>query len=210
MKQITPYKTLQGALNALDNGGRFYNIFTKAKDEVITGSELYKAAGVISGKAQALLFFELSVSDLPETDRNKVIQRLSPELRSTYLQERPKCLQVEAFEKAAQETDAVIVTGFPAFLEDKTQFSGFIFIPISTGKTTSFMMIPIFDKFDIYEVYTDSDLKGDKTIIATVRGSKKLSPDRTTFAGVIKKLEFKNKSKKPHSLYVETLYYKTE
>ena len=77
MKQITPYKTLQGALNALDNGGRFYNIFTKAKDEVITGSELYKAAGVISGKAQALLFFELALSDLPETDRDKVIQRLS-------------------------------------------------------------------------------------------------------------------------------------
>ena len=48
MKHIVPYRTLKGALNALDNGGRFYNVFTKAKDEVITDSELCKAAGVFS------------------------------------------------------------------------------------------------------------------------------------------------------------------
>jgi hypothetical protein len=74
MRQILPYKTLQGALNALDNGGRFYNVFTKAKDEVITDNELYKAAGVSSGKAQAFLFFELALLNLPDTDKNQVIR----------------------------------------------------------------------------------------------------------------------------------------
>jgi hypothetical protein len=210
MKQIVPYRTLQGALNALDNGGRFYNVFTKAKDEVITDSELYKAAGVFLGKAQAFLFFELALSDLSEIDREQVIQCLSPELRSTYLRHRPKHTEIEVFEQEAQETDAVIVAGFPVFLEDKTQFSGFIMIPICTGKVTTFTMIPIFDKFDIYEVYSDSDLKGDKTIIATVRGSKRLAATMTTFGGIVKKLKFKDKSKRTHSLYVETLYYKIE
>lgn len=210
MKHIVPYKTLQGALNALDNGGRFYNVFTKASDEVITDSELYKAAGVFSGKAQAFLFFELALSDLSKADRDRVIQCLSPQLRSTYLTQRPKHTKIEVFEQAARETDAVIVAGFPVFLEDKTQFAGFIMIPICTGKITTFTMIPIFDKFDIYEVYSNSDLKGDKTIIATVRGSKRLAAKMTTFGGIVKKLKFREKSKRPHNLYVESLFYKIE
>lgn len=210
MRQIVPYRTLQGALNALDNGGRFYNVFTKARDEVITDSELYKAAGILSGKARAFLFFELSLSDLSEIDREQVIQCLSPELRSTYLRQRPKHTEIGVFEQEAQETDAVIVAGFPVFLEDKTQFSGFIIIPICTGKVTTFTMIPIFDKFDVYEVYADSDLQGDKTIIATVRGSNRLATGMTTFGGIVKKLKFKDKSRRTHSFYVETLFYKTE
>lgn len=210
MKQIVPYKTVQGALNALDNGGRFYNVFTKARDEVISDNELCKAAGVFSRKAHAFLFFELALSDLAEADRDQVIRCLSPELRSTYLKQRPKHTEIEVFEQAARETDAVIVAGFPIFLEDKTQFSGFIMIPICTGKVTSFTMIPIFDRFDVYEVYANVDLKGDKTIIATVRGSKRLAVTMTTFGGIVKKLKFKDKSKRPHSLYIEALFYKTD
>jgi hypothetical protein len=209
MRQIVPYKTVRGALNALDNGGRFYNVFTKAKDEVITDSELYKAAGVFSGKAQAFLFFELALLDLPDTDKDQIIQCLSPELRSIYLRQRPKCTEIGLFEEEAQETDAVIIAGYPVFLEDKTQFSGFIFIPMFTGKSMIFTMIPIFDKFDVYEVYANSDLKGDKTIIATVRGSKRLTIAMTTFGGIVRKLEFKDKSERTHGFYVETLFYKT-
>ena len=81
---------------------------------------------------------------------------------------------------------------------------------IFTGKTMTFTTIPIFDKFDVYEVYANPDLTGDKTIIATVRGSKRLGTTKTTFAGIAKKLQFKDKSPRPHSLYVETLYYKIE
>jgi len=209
MKQIVPYKTLQGALNALDNGGRFYNVFTKARDEVITDSELCKAAGVFSNKAQAFLFFELALSDLSQADRERVIQRLSPELRSTYLKKRPKHTEIEVFEHAVRETDPVIVTGFPVFLEDKTQFSGFIMIPISTGKVTTFTMIPIFDRFDVYEVYANPDLNGDKTIVTTMRGPRRLAVAMTTFGGIVKKLNFKDKSERAHGLYVETLFYKS-
>jgi len=210
MKQIVPYRTLRGALSALDNGGRFYNVFTKAKDEVITDSELYKAAGVFSGKAQAFLFFELALSDLSQRERDRVIECLSGEMRTSYLARRPKHTKIQVFEKTVRETDAVIVAGWPVFLEDKTRFSGFIMIPIFVGKTMTFTMIPIFDKFDVYELYTNPDLKGDKTIIATVRGSKRLAREMTTFAGIVKKLKFKDKSERAHHLYVETLFYKTE
>ena len=83
-------------------------------------------------------------------------------------------------------------------------------IPMCTGKITTFMMIPIFDKFDVYEVYSDANLKGNKTIIATVRGSKRLSTTMTSFGGIVKKLKFKDKSKRTHRLYIETLFYKAE
>ncbi|MFC1762983.1 hypothetical protein ACFL6U_13000 [Planctomycetota bacterium] len=210
MKQITPYRTVQGALNALDNGGRFYNVFTKAKDDVITDSELYKAAGVYSGQDKAHLFFELALSNLSDAEKEHVIQRMSPELRSRYLQSKPKQVQIATFEQQVTETDTVIVAGFPVFLENKTRFSGFIMIPICTGKVTTFTMIPIIDQFDIYEVYDTSDLQGKKTIIATVRGSRRLSRTKTTFGGIVKKIQFKDKSKKKHRLYVETLFYKVD
>jgi len=79
-----------------------------------------------------------------------------------------------------------------------------------TGKTMTFTMIPIFDKFDVYEVYASSNLRGGKTIIATVRGSKRLASTIATFGGIVKKLQFKDKSERAHSLYVETLFYKAE
>jgi hypothetical protein len=210
MRKITPYRTCQGALNALDNGGRFYNVFTKAGDDVITDSELYRAAGVYSGQDKAFLFVEMALSKLSEAEKSDVIQQLSPKLRANYLQAKPKQVPIEHFELQVAETDTVIVSGFPVFLENKTQFSGFIMIPICTGKTTTFTMIPIFDQFDIYEVYSSSDLRGKKTIIATVRGSKRLPGIKTTFGGIVKKIQFKDKSKKKHALYVETLFYKTD
>lgn len=114
MKQIVPYKTLQGALNALDNGGRFYNVFTKAKDEVITDSELYKAAGVFSGKAHVFLFFELALSDLPKADRDQVIQCLSPELRSAYVNGRRTAISMW-FANGMSEYDVMVLAGHSSF-----------------------------------------------------------------------------------------------
>ena len=48
MREQQPYKTLLGAQRALDNGGRFYNMFARSGDEVIDQAELARAAGVYS------------------------------------------------------------------------------------------------------------------------------------------------------------------
>jgi hypothetical protein len=40
MKKVTPYKRYSNALKALDNGGRFYNIFTNARDDKVSRAEL--------------------------------------------------------------------------------------------------------------------------------------------------------------------------
>jgi hypothetical protein len=46
MREITPYTTKRGLQKTLDNGGRFYNFFTDADDNVVSRAELAKAAGV--------------------------------------------------------------------------------------------------------------------------------------------------------------------
>jgi len=50
MKKVNPYRYVDEALSSLDNGGRFYNIFTKAMDGIISKSELGKVGGVFNDK----------------------------------------------------------------------------------------------------------------------------------------------------------------
>lgn len=59
MRELKPYRTLQGLRKAIDNGGRFYNFLTDADDHVVTRAELAKAAGVFTAGVNAFLFLEL-------------------------------------------------------------------------------------------------------------------------------------------------------
>lgn len=208
MNEIIPFRTTEEALQTLDNGGRFYNFLTKSGDGTITGSELKKAAGVVSGNSQAFLFLNLSLSNLPVEQRDKIINQLTPELKDKYLNSLPFEVAIEKFELQASTTHEVIVTGYPKFLEDRTELTAFIMIPIMAGKTMTFSMIPIFDQFDVYELYKNPEFTGDKTIIATVRGNKRLNVVSTTFAGLANELTFEAKAETPHRYYVETLFYR--
>ncbi len=206
MKKIKPYKSLRGALQALDNGGRFYNLFTQAGDQVISSKELYKAAGVISDKTSAVLFFELALSQLADGDKRQVIARLAPQLKELRRDQKILSPAPGNFARSATEGQGILVAGYPRFLHDKSQFSGFIMIPISTGNTTTFMMIPIYEQFDLYEVFADAPGKGDKLIVAAAKGKQQLSQTPTTFGGVAKKLSDK-KDGDPKTLYMEAAYY---
>jgi hypothetical protein len=95
-----------------------------------------------------------------------------------------------------------IVTGYPSFVEDRTQLRAFIVLvtPVIT-------MIPIMDQFDVYEVYDTPAQTERRTLIATVRGSKRLDGVYSRFAGVLKELHFEDKTGKEHGLYLEAMYY---
>lgn len=210
MRKVVPFKTVSGALRSLDNGGRFYNMLTKAGDGSITDAELRKAAGVSSGRDQALLYLELALSDLEAAGQHEVVSHLSDDVRLQLHDRRPQRVAISRFETAVSAALPVVVEGFPRFLEDKTELQAFIMIPIMAGKVMTFAMIPIFDRFDIYEVYSNSAFRGGNTIIATVRGSKRLQNVRTAFAGIVKELKFDPNTKASHRFYLESLYYTTE
>lgn len=207
MRELKPYRTGNGLKKALDNGGRFYNFFSKSQDSIVTRGELAKAAGVFSASTQAFLFLEMMQQDLSAEDRRSVLQLLDSELRRDYQRHRPAILSPSKVEAEGVAGRSVIVAGYPRFVENRTEFSGFIMIPISTGKTITFTMIPIFDQFDVYEVFDDQRMRKPKTVVATVRGQKLEHDGPIRFGGVLRKLQFKAKTKKPHQFYLETVFY---
>jgi len=207
MRRVEPYKTVTGALRSLDNGGRFYNLLAKADDGRITSAELKKAAGVTAGRDRAVLFLSLAVSGLEAEAQDRVFSCLSDEIRRQMQKNPPRRIPITRFETEVSSGLPVIVEGYPRFVEDRTEFQGFIIIPISTGKVTTFTMIPIFDQFDVYELHSDVKPGSGKTIIATVRGSSRLDCVHTTFAGVVRELTFVPDTEAPHSYYTEALYY---
>ena len=202
MREIRPYKTVKGACRALDNGGRFYNLFTQAGDDLVTAPELARAAGLHSAGADAFTFFKMALMDLTAEERSAVLDQLSPALRAQYQAKRPMPLSPSAVESQGREGVSAIVSGYPVFVEDKSQFKGFIVMVVPM-----IMLIPIMDQFDVYEVFDSPEMRERRTVIATTRGSKRLDGVYTRFGGVLKELHFDDKTGKEHGLYLEAHYY---
>jgi hypothetical protein len=202
MRQIKPYQTVWGARRALDNGGRFYNLWTQAGDNVVDSGELARAAGVHSSDMRAFLHFEMALMDLPDRQKAEVRSLLSPGLQNRLQKNRPRVLKPSLVESDGAAGVPAIVTGYPSFVEDRAQLQGFIVMvtPVIT-------MIPIVDQFDVYEVYDTPERIEPRTLIATVRGSKRLDGVYTRFGGVLRELHFEDKTGKDHGLYLEAMYY---
>jgi len=202
LREIKPYKTIRGAQQALDNGGRFYNLFAHSGDDIVEPSELARAAGVHSSDARSFLFFEMGISGLSTEEKKQVIGQLSPDLREMYQAERPRFLSPSVVESQGQAGEATIVSGYPVFVEDRSRFTGFVVLVVPV-----IMMVPIFEQFDVYEVFDTPDFNEPRTVIATTRGTKRMDGIYTRFGGMLKELYFDDKTSKDHGLYLETLYY---
>ena len=202
MRQLSPYRTVQGAKRALDNGGRFYNLFTKAGDNLVEGVELARAAGVYSSDAMAFLYFEIALMDLAPEQQEEVRSLLAPDLRARLEAKRPRVLLPSQVEPEGKVGFPAIVTGYPRFVEDKTELRRFVIMVAPIIAT-----VPIVDEFDVYEVFDTADQAYPRTLIATVRGSKRLQGSCTRFGGVFKELEFEDKTSRYHGLYMEAAYY---
>ena len=83
-RRITPYRTVRGALESLDNGGRFWNLLARAQDERIDASELARATGTLRAGLAAFVAFELSLAELDERERAEVRSHLSPRLKRRF------------------------------------------------------------------------------------------------------------------------------
>jgi len=205
MNEIIPYKTVENALESLDNGGRFYNLITKADDGNISSSELSKVAGVFSDKQKSILYLEMSLSNLETESRHRILKSLSSDLK-TAIHKYPSqyLLPSEAEEKGITSQNAII-TGIPTYVDSKSDFSGFIMIPIMTGKVTTFTMIPIIEQYDVYEVRNEES--SDTFLIAHSKSGEKLSEEKITFGGILKELKKKENEESASTLYLDAQYY---
>jgi len=205
MKEITPYTTSAQAIKSLDNGGRFFNVFTKEDDGVISRAELNKVAGLLSGKQSMIIYLEMLVSQLNDGQKNMILSKLDDSLKSAYNKYKPAHLTVSDAISRGKLSSSVIISGIPKLVDSKTEFNGFIMVPIMTGKVTTFSMIPIIDQYDIYEVR--DEVSDRKVIIAHAKGSAKLPEQQLVIGGVLKELKTSTNEEKGTSKYLEAYYH---
>lgn len=205
MRKIVPYKTQRNALAALDNGGRFYNIFTEADDGEISTVELARVAGAFTDKQKMFLYLDMALARLDQDAAKGVINSLSNELKRAYGQFKPAHYIPSEAKARGIASKSAIVTGIPHYVKSNADFAGFIMIPVSTGKTTTFMMVPMIDHYDVYEV-RDEDSSED-FLVAHTRGTTKLARETTAFGGILKTLQKDKKENARQRLFLEAMYY---
>lgn len=205
MKKIEPYQSVNDAMAALDNGGRFYNLLSKANDGLITKAELAKVGGVFNDKQKMMLFLEMSLVNLDELAKKEIVGNMEPSLQEAYKQYQPKWLKASEANSHEYLAAGLIVSGIPKLKESKTEFTGFIMVPISTGNVTTFAMVPIMDQYDVYELRDENS--SDTFLIAHSRSSKKLPEKKLKVAGILKELKTKKGKEGPAKVFLEAVYH---
>jgi len=94
-------------------------VFARSGDDLLEPAELARAAGVHSSDAKAFLHFEMGIMGLPPEEREKILSKLSPNLREKYLDQRPKTLSPFAVEDEGQAGESTIVSGYRYSLKIK-------------------------------------------------------------------------------------------
>ncbi|NMH87418.1 hypothetical protein [Flavivirga algicola] len=205
MKKVNVYQYVDEAIASLDNGGRFYNILTKANDGVISQAELGKVGGVFNDIQKMILFFELATSELAESNKMVLLSKMEDKLKKGYHKFTPqKMIPSEAIGKGVLSSSAIL-TGIPEMITSKTDFNGFIMVPVMTGKTTTFIMVPLIDAYDIYEL--KDDLHSETFIIAHAKSKEKLPNKKIKVAGVFKELKAGMEENSNAKMFLEMVYY---
>jgi len=205
MKKITPAKNINDALEILDNGGRFYNFKAKANDGRIDQSELGKVAGIFSDHQEMILFLEMLMINLPAADKNKIISMLDKTLQEKYNRLQAKNLNLLDVNENAMFSNSIITKGIPHLVESKSEFTGFIMIPVVAGNVTSFTMIPLIEEYDVYELKDAAT--NDTLLIAHTKHFENLPNEEITVAGVLKELKPSKDGKTGSGKFLEVVYY---
>lgn len=205
MKEISPFRSYDEAIKSLDNGGHFYNVFTKAKDETISSAELRKAAGVFLSKQSMILFLELSLSGLSALNKEQVINHLSKELTEVYNKQKP--VNLSSFQEIshADPNKTILLKGTPKLIDSKTEFKGFIMIPVMVNNITTFTTVPIIDSYNVYEFNFDGS--ESRMMIAHAKSGQLLPENKILCGGFMKEFQKEESNDGEKELFLEVVYF---
>lgn len=191
-------------MKSLDNGGRFFNIFTKANDGMITGSELSKVGGFGQSDQKLMLFLQMSISKLDDMDKAKIVSKLKGDLKGKYKKFLAQELLPSEMQSKKDISSNFILTGIPKLKESKSDISGFIYVPIQAGDVTSFTMVPIVEAYDFYELI---DEKTEETFVIAHAKTKEYLPEKCIkIGGILKEMKNEEKKDNPPKTYLEIAY----
>ncbi len=205
MQLISPYNSASEALSSLDNGGRFFNFLTDANDGEIEAEELGKVAGVYKDQQKMMLFLELSTELLASTEKQQITSTLSADLQLAMSDYKPMRLSPKEAKEMAPIGSSAIITGVPKFIEGKSDFKGFIIVPIMAGSAMTMVMIPMIEQYNIYHL-TD-EVSNKDFIIAHAKNQAKLPEVKISCGGIIKELSANKSVNGEKDKFLEALYY---
>ena len=208
MKQIIPFHTLQEAIDSFDNGGRFFNFLSHAKDGVVTPAELGKVAGVTHDPQAMILYLVMSISILDNHSKERVIAHLDTALFDLYEKFRPVHMSLEQLAGLGKAGTSTTVVGTPKKISSTTDFGGSIMVPVIVDTVTSFAIVPIISAYDVYELTTE-----ESNTVVTVAHHKERSPlpeRKLRLGGMLTSLNRSEESSKANEVFLEVQYYVEE
>lgn len=208
MKHIIPYTTFQEAIEAFDNGGKLFNLFSHAHDGVVSSAELEQAAGIANNKQAMILFLVLSISRLDNRSREKILARLDSHLFEIYEKYRPIHMSHEQVIEHGKPGICATIVGTLKKITTTDNLTGTIMVPLVVGSETSFTMVPIEDSYEVYELSSEYT---DKIVWVAHQKEKVALPERKLrIGGILTSLSQVEPSDQISNVFLEAQYYLEE
>ncbi len=201
MDKIYPYETFEDAIADLDNGGKFYNLFSRRGDAKITRAELQTAAVVDGDDRTVFLFFAMALHDLSNERRTRIVSMLADDLREDLDHLRPEVSPPSRIPTHARPGRAYLIEGYgrPRIVES---FSIAV-VPLSGSP----IAIPVFETHTVVDVYDTPDYQG-KACLVTIPKSAEIPPEgtRVRWGGLAMRISIGEPAERVH---LAARYYST-
>lgn len=205
MKYIIPYTSFHEAIEAFDNGGKFFNLFSHAHDGVVSPAELGKVAGVANNKQAMILYLIMSISGLDNRSREKILVRLDAQLFEIYEHYRPVHMSLDQLIDRGKPGISSTVVGTLKKISTTENLTGTIMVPLVAGAETSFAMVPIEDSYEVYELSSEYT---DKTVIVAHHKVKVGLPERKLrVGGILTSLSHSESANGRNTVFLEAQFY---
>ena len=208
MKQIIPFTSFYEAIQAFDNGGRFYNFLSHAKDGIVSPAELGRVAGATLDHKAMILYLELSISHLNDHDRERIVAHLDANLFNMYEKLRPVQMSVAQIAQQGIPGISTSVTGTPKKISSTGEFGGSVLVPVIVDAVTSFAIVPIVNAYDVYELTSE---EGDAVLTVAHHKEQEPLPERKLrLGGMLTSLDQAEDQQKSAGIFLEVQYYLEE
>jgi hypothetical protein len=208
MKKIIPYTSFQEAIEAFDNGGKFFNLFSHAHDGVVSTAELGKVAGVINNKQAIILYLVMSISRLDNRSKERVLARLDTQLFDLYEKYRPVHMSLDQALDRGKPGISTTMVGTLKKISSSADLGGSIMVPVVVGSDTSFAMVPLENTYEVYELSSEYT---DRVVMVAHHKEKQGLPERKLrIGGMLTSLSHPAGTNQENSVFLEAQYYMEE
>lgn len=201
MEKIQTFESAAQAIDLLDNGGHFYNIFTRADDDMISRSEVDKLSGSGWEKQNAVLYLDLALSSLTHSERMAVQGRFDDYLSEAFDRYKPEILGAGSSLEGVEVGSNVLVEGMPRRLEGQGHTTGYIVVPV----IDVFTHVPIEETYTVYEL-TDSE-SGHVFLIAHDKDSESLPTEHLRLGGQVNHFQLSRDDESEFERFIEIHYF---